>query len=45
MAMPATLMLEEEGELVIASGLLENNSYPEGTVVPRENGFAILRTR
>ena len=43
MAMPATLMLEEEGELVIASGLLENNSYPEGTVVQLERmGFAIL---
>ena len=43
MATPATLMLEEEGELVIASGLLENNSYPEGTVVQLERmGFAIL---
>jgi len=43
MAMPATLMLEEEGELVIAIGLLENNSYPEGTVVQLERmGFAIL---
>ena len=43
MAMPATLMLEEEGELVIASGLLETNSYPEGTVVQLERmGFAIL---
>jgi len=43
MAIPATLMLEEEGELVIASGLLETNSHPEGTVVQLERmGFAIL---
>lgn len=43
MATTATLMLEEEGELVIASGLLEDNSYPEGTVVQLERmGFAIL---
>ena len=43
MATPATLILEEEGELVFASGLLETNSYPEGTVVQLERmGFAIL---
>jgi glutamyl-tRNA synthetase len=43
MATPAVLVLEEEGELVTAAGLLEDNSYPEGTIVQLERmGFAIL---
>ena len=43
MATPAVLMLEEDGQLVTAAGLLEDNSYPEGTIVQLERmGFAIL---
>ena len=43
MAQPAVLLLEEEGELVAAEGLLEINDYPDGTVVQLERmGFAIL---
>ncbi|HJM67491.1 MAG TPA: glutamate--tRNA ligase [Candidatus Thalassarchaeaceae archaeon] len=43
MAQPAVLLLEEEGELVVAEGLLEINDYPDGTVVQLERmGFAIL---
>ena len=43
MAQPAVLLLEEEGELVFANGLLEINDYPDGTVVQLERmGFAIL---
>ena len=43
MAAPAVLVLEEDGELVTAVGLLEDNSYPEGTIVQLERmGFAIL---
>ena len=43
MAQPAVLLLEEEGELVAAEGLLEVNDYPDGTVVQLERmGFAIL---
>ncbi len=43
MAAPAALMLEEDGLLVTAAGLLEDNSYPEGTIVQLERmGFAIL---
>ncbi|MEE2812415.1 MAG: glutamate--tRNA ligase [Candidatus Thermoplasmatota archaeon] len=43
MAEPAVLLLEEEGELVAAEGLLEINDYPDGTVVQLERmGFAIL---
>ena len=43
MAQPAVLLLEEEGELVTAEGLLEINDYPDGTVVQLERmGFAIL---
>ena len=37
------LLLEEDGELVAAEGLLEVNDYPDGTVVQLERmGFAIL---
>ena len=37
------LLLEEDGELVTASGLLETNDYPDGTIVQLERmGFAIL---
>ena len=43
MAQPAVLLLEEDGELVAAEGLLEVNDYPDGTVVQLERmGFAIL---
>jgi len=43
MAQPAVLLLEEEGELIAAEGLLEINDYPDGTVVQLERmGFAIL---
>tara|TARA_Y100001960_G_C14361802_1_gene674703 strand:- start:55 stop:645 length:591 start_codon:yes stop_codon:yes gene_type:complete len=43
MAQPAVLLLEEDGELVTASGLLETNDYPDGTIVQLERmGFAIL---
>ena len=43
MAQPAVLLLEEDGELVAAEGLLEINDYPDGTVVQLERmGFAIL---
>ncbi|MDP6899219.1 MAG: glutamate--tRNA ligase [Candidatus Thalassarchaeaceae archaeon] len=43
MAQPAVLLLEEEGELVAAAGLLEVNDYSDGTVVQLERmGFAIL---
>lgn len=43
MAQPAVLLLEEEGELVTATGLLETNDYPDGTIVQLERmGFAIL---
>lgn len=43
MAQPAVLLLEEEGELVAAEGLLEVNDYLDGTVVQLERmGFAIL---
>ena len=43
MAQPAVLLLEEEGELIAAKGLLEINDYPDGTVVQLERmGFAIL---
>ena len=43
MAQPAVLLLEEEGELVTAQGLLETNDYPDGTIVQLERmGFAIL---
>ena len=43
MAAPAALVLEEDGLLVTAAGLLEDNSYPEGTIVQLERmGFAIL---
>jgi glutamyl-tRNA synthetase len=43
MAQPAVLLLEEEGELIAAEGLLEKNDYPEGTIVQLERmGFAIL---
>ena len=43
MAQPAVLLLEEEGSLVTAEGLLEVNDYPDGTVVQLERmGFAIL---
>ena len=43
MAQPAVLLLEEDGGLVVADGLLETNDYPEGTIVQLERmGFAIL---
>ncbi len=43
MSKPATLLIEEDGELVLAEGFLENNEYPEGTIVQLERmGFAIL---
>jgi len=43
MAQPAVLLLEEEGELIVAEGLLEVNDYPDGTVIQLERmGFAIL---
>ena len=43
MAAPAVLVLEEDGQLVTAAGLLEDNSYPECTIVQLERmGFAIL---
>ncbi|MDP6888649.1 MAG: glutamate--tRNA ligase family protein, partial [Candidatus Thalassarchaeaceae archaeon] len=43
MAQPAVLLLEEDGELVTADGLLELNDYPDGTIVQLERmGFAIL---
>ncbi|MDP6741614.1 MAG: glutamate--tRNA ligase [Candidatus Thalassarchaeaceae archaeon] len=43
MAQPAVLLLEEDGELIAAKGLLEINDYPDGTVVQLERmGFAIL---
>ncbi|MDE0574120.1 MAG: glutamate--tRNA ligase [Candidatus Poseidoniales archaeon] len=43
MAQPAVLLLEEDGELVSAKGLLEVNEFPDGTVVQLERmGFAIL---
>ena len=43
MSKPATLLIEEDGELVLAEGFLENNQYPEGTIVQLERmGFAIL---
>ena len=43
MAQPAVLLLEEDGDLVVADGLLETNDYPEGTIVQLERmGFAIL---
>ena len=43
MAQPAVLLHEEEGELIVARGLLEVNDYPDGTVVQLERmGFAIL---
>ena len=43
MAQPAVLLLEENGGLVTANGLLEVNDYPDGTVVQLERmGFAIL---
>ena len=43
MAKPAVLLLEEDGELVAAEGLLEINDYPDGTIVQLERmGFAIL---
>ncbi|MDG1525548.1 MAG: glutamate--tRNA ligase [Candidatus Thalassarchaeaceae archaeon] len=43
MAQPAVLLLEEEGELIAAEGLLEVNDYPDGTVIQLERmGFAIL---
>ena len=43
MAQPAVLLLEEDGELVSAEGLLEVNEFPDGTVVQLERmGFAIL---
>jgi len=43
MAQPAVILLEEDGELVSANGLLEVNEFPDGTVVQLERmGFAIL---
>ncbi|MBS72476.1 MAG: glutamate--tRNA ligase [Thermoplasmata archaeon] len=43
MAQPAVLLLEEEGILVTAEGLLEINDYPNGTIIQLERmGFAIL---
>jgi len=43
MAQPAVLLLEQDGELVTACGLLETNDYPDGTIVQLERmGFAIL---
>ena len=43
MAQSAILLLEEDGELIAAEGLLEINDYPDGTVVQLERmGFAIL---
>ena len=43
MANPAVLLLEENGKLVAAEGMLEDNTYPEGTIVQLERmGFAIL---
>ncbi len=43
MAQSAVLLLEEDGVLVAAEGLLEINDYPDGTVVQLERmGFAIL---
>ena len=43
MAQTAVLLLEEDGELVAADGLLEINDYPDGTIVQLERmGFAIL---
>ncbi|MEE2759235.1 MAG: glutamate--tRNA ligase [Candidatus Thermoplasmatota archaeon] len=43
MGQPAVLILEEEGELITADGLLEINDYSEGTIVQLERmGFAIL---
>ncbi|MFL2947066.1 MAG: glutamate--tRNA ligase family protein, partial [Candidatus Poseidoniales archaeon] len=43
MAQPAVLLLEQDGELVAAPGLLETNDYPDGTIVQLERmGFAIL---
>ena len=45
MAQPAVLLLEEEGELVAAEGLLEVNDYPDGTVVQLERmGFARIES-
>jgi glutamyl-tRNA synthetase len=43
MAQPAVLLLEEDGELIAAEGLLEVNDYPDGMIVQLERmGFAIL---
>ncbi|MBT4059709.1 MAG: glutamate--tRNA ligase [Euryarchaeota archaeon] len=45
MAKPAVLLLEEEGELIAAEGLLEINDYPVGTVVQLERmGFARIES-
>tara|TARA_B100001996_G_scaffold286149_1_gene226392 strand:+ start:3540 stop:5279 length:1740 start_codon:yes stop_codon:yes gene_type:complete len=43
MAQSAILIVEEDGELMEANGLLEINNYPEGTIIQLERmGFAIL---
>lgn len=43
MAHPAVLLLEEDGDLISAKGLIETNDYPDGTIVQLERmGFAIL---
>jgi glutamyl-tRNA synthetase len=43
MAQPAVLLLEEDGDLIAAEGLLELNDYPDGTIVQLERmGFAII---
>ena len=43
MAQSAILLVEEDGELVAAEGLLEINDYPDGTIIQLERmGFAIL---